>query len=291
MKTPDFLVIGAQKSGTTTLFSLLSKHPEIYLPVQKEVQFFSNDELYGKGIEWYCEENFKVGEIGGVAGEISPQYMFYSKVPERIGKCVPEIKFITILRHPIKRAFSQYLMSSRRGQESRSFTDALAQSVAASESEDVISESQAYYQHSNYAEILIKYLAIFPKERFLLLFQEDLDKNPENVLAAIYTFLDVNQIMPENPGVRLHQSGEIKHQWLNRLLKGQGFLRTMLKKVTPWRIRAAIKFWIEQFNIKTTAPRQVPDSVLRDYNWMVREQKSFLKEQFDIDAPWQVRGD
>ena len=69
-RLPDFLVIGAQKSGTTSLFVLLRKHPNIYLPAQKEVQFFSSEMLYAKGLEWYRDENFRTGGLEGVAGEI-----------------------------------------------------------------------------------------------------------------------------------------------------------------------------------------------------------------------------
>ena len=130
MKHPDFLVIGAQKAGTTSLFSLLSKHPNTYLPPGKEVRFFSSDLLYAKGAEWYFRENFRAAKPTDVTGEVSPQYMCHDKVPGRIKELLPNIKFIVILRHPLKRAFSHYQMSVRRGQENRDFVEAFAHSLS-----------------------------------------------------------------------------------------------------------------------------------------------------------------
>lgn len=287
MNAPDFLVIGAQKSGTTTLFSLLSKHPNIYLPPQKEVQFFSNDMLYSRGVEWYCSENFSAGKASDVLGEISPQYMAYEKVPGRIKELLPSIKLIAILRHPLERAFSQYQMTVRRGQENRGFLEAFEHSLKASKLGEVLPEGHAYYQYSNYMDIIKRYLALFPKKQILLLFQEDLGESPELVLSAIYEYLGVPQTLPENSKVRLHAAGTIKYSWLDRFLRGQGAVRSLLKRILPWRLRAAIKYWVEQFNINKSDPQHIPDEVLRDYNWVVIEQKAFLKDTFGIDAPWQ----
>ena len=287
MKHPDFLVIGAQKAGTTTLFSLLSKHPNIYLPPGKEVQFFSNDLLYAKGAEWYFNENFQQGKASDVKGEVSPQYMCHDKVPGRIKELLPNIKFIMILRHPLKRAFSHYQMSVRRGRENRGFLEAFADSLNDINSRTEFREDQAYYRHSDYMQIIRRYLTLFSKEQFLVVFLEDLELSPELVLGRIYKYLELPPAALENPAVRLHAAGEIKYLWLNRFLRHQGVVRWLLKRTLPFRLRAAIKWAVEQFNITTTDPQHVPEEALRDYNWFVMEQKKFLEDTFAVHCPWQ----
>lgn len=289
-KLPDFLVIGAQKAGTTTLFALLRKHPHIYLPPQKEVQFFSNDELFARGVDWYAEENFRIGDSVGVAGEISPQYMFRDLVPERIKTVLPDVKLIAILRHPLKRAFSHYQMSVRRGLESRDFRSAFEASVEAKLNDLCLDETSNYYQFSAYGDILTKYLQQFPKEKLLILFQENLDSAPATVLNQIHEFLGVEHIVPDKPDIRLHAAGTIKYRWLHDLLMHPSMLRRILKTLIPSRLRSAIIFWVEQLNIRRTAPQTIPTDVLRDFDWVVREQSDFLNAQFDIPTPWKSGG-
>lgn len=284
-KLPDFLVIGAQKAGTTTLFALLRKHPHIYLPPQKEVQYFSNDELFTRGLNWYMEENFRTGNFEGIAGEISPQYMFRDLIPERIKAALPNVKLIAILRHPLKRAFSHYQMSVRRGLENRDFRSAFEASVDAKSNGLCLDETTNYYQFSAYREILIKYLQLFPKEQLLILFQEDLDSAPETVLNQIHEFLGVEHIVPDKPDIRLHAAGTIKYRWLHDLVMRPSILRRILKTIIPSRLRSAIIFWVEQLNIKRDAPQTIPADVLQDFDWIVREQADFLSA-LGIPAPW-----
>ncbi|MCK9504237.1 MAG: sulfotransferase domain-containing protein [Porticoccaceae bacterium] len=288
MKTPDFLVIGAQKSGTTTLFSLLRRHPQIYLPPQKEVQFFSNDNLYEKGMDWYCSENFGSLSAHEIAGEISPQYLLYEKVPKRIAKDLPNVKLIAILRHPLERSYSHYLMSRRRGQESRGFREAFEDSVRYFRDGKPILEAEAYYQNSNYAEALQKYIELFGGEKILILFQEQLDKSPIDVLYKIYSFLGVDAIYPDNIGVRLHQAGKVRYPWLNDVLGGKSYAKSFIKLLVPWRIRSAVRFWVEQKNITNFQFEPIDTQIFEDYNWIVAEQKEFLKENFYLEAPWEL---
>jgi hypothetical protein len=283
---PDFLVIGAQKSGTTTLFALLRKHPKIYLPPQKEVQFFSNDTLYGKGLDWYWGANFCGKPDDCVAGEISPQYMGANVVPARIRAAMPNARLIAILRHPLARAFSHFQMSVRRGQDDRDFRDALESSISAKRVGQQLAESRSYYQYSAYSDVLAEYLKLFRREQMLVLFQEDLERNPGEVLKAIHDFLGVEHVLPDNLRIRLHEAGTVKYQWVNRLIKQPGPIRSLLKRLLPQRVRSAVKFWVEQMNISKAAPKAVPPDVERDYGWIVTEQMQFLKSRFDVAPPW-----
>ena len=124
-RLPDFLCVGAQKSGTSLLYRLLNQHPEIYLAKGKEIHFFNRDENYNKGIEWYSE-HFAGSEDYKRVGEVTPDYNYVPTVPGRIYKTLgKDIKLIFMLRNPVDRAYSNYWMSFRRGHERFSFEKAI----------------------------------------------------------------------------------------------------------------------------------------------------------------------
>src|SRR5437773_10824825 len=122
----DFLVLGAQKSGTTALNYYLRRHPRIALPVKKELHFFDNDELFAGGNVLYepLYEMFRPARPGSIAGENTPIYLYWRPALPRIRNYNPEMKFIVILRNPIERAFSQWNMQRSRGNELFDFIEA-----------------------------------------------------------------------------------------------------------------------------------------------------------------------
>ena len=139
IKLPNFIVIGAPKSGTTSLFYYLGQHPDIYLPVRKELHFFSYEELskrnHGPGdaeivgnlcatYEQYVA-HYRDVKTERAIGEVSPSYLYYSASAERIYSMLGSIKIIAILRNPIDKAYSQYMHLKRDGREDLDFTHAL----------------------------------------------------------------------------------------------------------------------------------------------------------------------
>lgn len=121
----DFLVIGAQKSGTTSLFHYLRAHPRIHIPFVKEIGFFSNERKFRKGVQWYLK-HFSDAEPHQIVGEVSPQYMAHPAAPGRIHSLFPDTRLIAVLRNPIDRAHSAYRMAVRRGGEKRAVEEALS---------------------------------------------------------------------------------------------------------------------------------------------------------------------
>src|SRR5207247_1968770 len=136
---PSFLVIGAQRAGTTTLFNQLLRHPDVCGPggagvswARKEIHFF--DERYYLGANWYrtffpLAATRRVSRLRGgdvQAGEATPYYMFHPLVPERVAATVPEMRLFVLLRNPVDRAYSHYQMMARSNRENLSFEDALA---------------------------------------------------------------------------------------------------------------------------------------------------------------------
>ncbi len=130
---PDFLIVGAQKSGTTSLWKWLRDHPECYLPDVKEPHYFARfnpwDKLIRKG--WFVRDPdayvklFSAAQPSQICGEASPSYLYENGVAERIKDEIPSCRILICLRDPVDRAYSEYTMNVIGGFETRSFTDAI----------------------------------------------------------------------------------------------------------------------------------------------------------------------
>ena len=287
MKLPDFLVIGAQKSGTTSLFVLLSKHPRIFMPARKEVQFFSSPSLYPKGLDWYADEFFSACPEGHLAGEVSPQYMYSTEIARRVHDGLPETRIIAILRDPVDRAWSHYRMACRREQENRTPAEAFAAAHAIDESDTEAPETARYLQFSDYECVLSEYLRFYGREQMLILFQEDLDKRPEVVIRQVCGFLGIDAVIPKNVGVRVHQSGNVRLKALSKLTKSDNIARRVLRAFVPRRLRPTLVFWIEMFNIRPQKQKENLPEILRErYTPFARRQADFLEREFGLSPPW-----
>ena len=158
---PDFLIIGAQKGGTTSLYLYLNEHPNIGGAVIKEVSFF--DKNYHQGLAWYRAQfptplrklyTRDVRKQNYIVGEASPGYLIYPHAPERIAKILPRVKLIALLRNPVERAYSQYRHNVERGYEQLSFADAIEaeEERTRAEKEKVLNDAQynstAFFRYS-----------------------------------------------------------------------------------------------------------------------------------------------
>jgi hypothetical protein len=177
---PNFLGIGAMRSGTTWLDSILRTHPDIYLPERrKEIHFF--DLYYDKGIDWYKDffsAHTKVIKKYRQIGEITPAYLYFPEIPERIKTYLPDCRFLVILRNPVDRAYSHYGFRVKNFAEKRTFAQLLEQ-------EPEIKQKGLYFEQ------ISRYLAFFPQENFLFLVFEETIKNPESILKQLAEFLSV----------------------------------------------------------------------------------------------------
>ncbi|MGH2679408.1 MAG: sulfotransferase family protein [Actinomycetota bacterium] len=180
MTLPSFLGIGVPRAGTTWLHTLLSAHPEVYLPSRrKEVRFF--DRHFGEGQGWYegffCppEEAPRYGAIG----EISPQYLFDEACPDRIARLLPEAKLIVMLRHPVSRAYSQYGFVIQRRDYRGSF-------------EEFVATRPRALEMGFYSRYLERYRRRFDRDRILPIIFEDAVKDVGDVRGVLAGFLGVS---------------------------------------------------------------------------------------------------
>jgi len=178
---PTFLIIGAMKCGTTSLYYYLAEHPDIGMSRRKETNFFVETHNWERGRDWYAHQ-FPDG--GPERGECSPNYTkrhLYDGVAERIQTVCPDAKLIYLVRDPIERTVSHYLSNCRQRREERSFEAAVA---------DV--ENSKYVLTSRYHMQLQPYLDRFAEENLLVLSTKCLKDMPTATLQTVYRFLGVD---------------------------------------------------------------------------------------------------
>lgn len=199
-RLPDYLIVGAQKAGTTSLYDYLVEHPDVLPAATKEVHYF--DLHYRKGVNWY-RGHFPPRARGGpnaVTGEASPYYLFHPHTPRRAAELLPDAKLIVLLRHPVDRAYSAHNHELTLGNETLPFEEAIEREPErlAGELERLEAEPlywsyawghHAYLERSRYASQIRRWLACFPREQFLFLRAEDLFADPATVYAKTLDFL------------------------------------------------------------------------------------------------------
>lgn len=208
---PDFLIIGTQKGGTTSLYNYLQAHPCITPAARKEVHFFDRRLNLNKGLGWYrghfptCIERYYAHHLRKetfVTGEATPEYLFLPHIPYKVARVLPHVKLIILLRHPVDRAYSQYQHAVVQGHETRSFEEAINDQEArfAEEQVNILQDTDyeryTYMQHcyltrSIYIDQLQRWMSLFPREQFLILKSEEFYAAPAVSLKQVLDFLSV----------------------------------------------------------------------------------------------------
>jgi tetratricopeptide (TPR) repeat protein len=192
VESPDFIIIGAQKSGTTSLYHYLSQHPKVISSIVKEVNFWSRDFDYG--LDWYLAQfppSPKRQKL--FTGEASPSYLNTREAPERLFSVFPNMKLIVLLRNPVNRAISHYYHWRRENWASCQLKDAIESDIQELENheKDYWNQPHSYVARGVYVEFLKIWMTIFPKEQFLIIKSEDFYENPAKTLSQVYRFLDI----------------------------------------------------------------------------------------------------
>ena len=196
-RLPDFLCVGTQKGGTTTLQKLLEQHPETFLPSEKELQFFSLH--YDRGTDWYSQKFESAGEDKR-CGEITPYYLFHPEAPSRIHKLLPKVRIIILLRDPVERTLSQYFHARRHGFEPLELEEALkAEPARLASGDSFCHQKQSYVSRSRYAEQLMRFENIFEQKQILVLRSEDLFHSTASCWKAIQSFIGLSETPLPNP--------------------------------------------------------------------------------------------
>ena len=227
-RSPDFIGLGAQRTGTSWIYACLYEHPQICIPI-KEIHFFSRERHWSKGYEWY-ESRFAACPPEALAGEFSTSYLPDPDAAVRMHQRYPGVKLIVSLRNPVDRAYSNYLNLIKAGQvnPAMSFKDAL-------------DEHPEFVEQGYYATWLSRYLQFFSREQILVLIYEDISVSPLSFIAAIYQFIGVEpSFVPSMAHTRVNVGRVPRVVFWDRLLtRGSDILKAARMERLWWLAKKA----------------------------------------------------
>ena len=255
---PDFMIIGAMKSATTSLHAYLQSHPGVFMPVQKELNFFSDLGQWARGPAFY-EGFFDDAASGAVTGEASPDYSKFPEIPsvaERIAETLPSVKYIYCYREPIDRMVSHYLHEVTRSREHRPIDVALR-------------ADDRYLMTSSYGLQLERHMRNASPDRFLVIDADRLRTHRVEVLREVYAFVGVDpdwrgfEALPE-----LYASHERLQNGGPALWLAQTRLTARLRRRTSPRAKRAVQLALA----KVTPARHARASVVEELSPVLRSE-------------------
>jgi hypothetical protein len=204
-RLPDFVIVGAGRSGSTALYRYLGEHPAVFMATPKEVRYFNKH--FDNGLDWYSAHFAAAGE-DQVAGEATPSYLGNAEAVDRMAATIPKARLIALLRDPVDRLYSHYWMDRNRDATDETFEAWLQSSVQVERSRYVAS---------------LRYLTRFyPRDRLLVLFHDDLERRPQALYQNACRFIDVDDtVVPQSLGRTINPYVEFRslraRTWSKRL--------------------------------------------------------------------------
>ena len=259
---PTFLVIGAYKAGTTSVHHYLQQHPEVFVPRRKEPNYFAFGDVavpVGARATSFLAPHpaaasavtrredylrlFDGRQSERAVGEVSPEYLVNERACEAIAAELPGVRLVAVLRNPAERAFSDYLMYRRDGVEpEEDFGRALDQQDARRRR----GEPTGWYVETGfYGRQLARYFDAFPREQVDVHLFEDLVRDPDGTMGAIFTFIGVDPV-PLRSVDQYNASGVPRNPVLGAVLRARRWLGPPVKKVLPERARPAVERFVQR---------------------------------------------
>jgi len=264
-RKPDFFIVGAAKSGTTSLYRYLIQHPAIFMPRLKEPHFFG---------EWHPTTGIEDLEeyldlFAGVseevrAGEATTAYLYSSRAAQEIRRFRPNARIMMILRNPVDRAYSNY-WEQREGKywEQRDPVETLSFEQALEAEPERIRQGWGYAFHyvacGRYTEQVARYMDVFTEEAVRIYLFEDLLRDAERVCRDIFSFLEVDPGYPIRAGKAHNPSGPPRSALISKLLYDRLSIKESVKKVLPITARKSVKEWLRARNVRPT-PKMNPET-------------------------------
>lgn len=240
---PNFIIIGAGKSGTTTLYEWLKQHPEVYMSPVKETNFFAlegedvaektNDPKQLKHYPWSVTERNAYEDLFGevsnekAVGEVSPMYLYSDKAAYKIKETIPNVKIIAILRQPADRLHSRYMHLARESrQPAENYDQVFDKDSIWWERDDLVREGF-------YGQYLQKYYDMFDKQNIKVFLYEDLKNDPHALLKELFGFLDIDPNFQVDTSIKFNPSGKIKNPVLDKFIGQNSILKSALGNAAP----------------------------------------------------------
>jgi sulfotransferase family protein len=283
---PNLFLVGAAKSGTTSLYRELARHPAIYMSPMKEPHFFSRIEPSSSWEAFFphvTDEDeylalFKGATNEDLLGEGSTSYLWDRNAAERIKHAVPEAKILIMLRDPVDRAYSHYWNDVREGLEERSFVDALGEEQRSGPGGWGV--SSLYIDCGRYADQVARYLDRFGAG-VLVSFLEDFVTSKVSITADIHSFLGVGPI-PAGAALRRMNAISLPRNRLGGALLASGRVRRLARATVPRRLRSRLRGTLLE---DASPPKMDPaaETLLRE---IYRPDVARLAELLGKSPPW-----
>ncbi|MDJ0843729.1 sulfotransferase family protein [Crocosphaera sp.] len=247
-KLPNFIIIGAMKCATSSLHEQLNQQPGIFMSELKEPNFFSNDEEYNKGLDWYLS-HFEAANHDDLIGESSTHYTklpTYPQTIERLEKHLPDAKFIYVMRHPINRLVSQYIHE-------------WSQRVISLDINDSLDPHPELIEYSLYTKQLQPYFDTFGKDRVLPIFFEKMLSSPQTELEKICRFIGYTnqpQWSEELNASNVSSQRMIKSGWRDAIVEAPG-----LKQLRRLLIPKSFRTWVRSLWTIKEKPELTPENI------------------------------
>ncbi len=294
MTMPNFLIIGAAKSGTTSLYYYLKQHPQIYASPVKEPSFFAFE---GEEPTLCGPDNQRAPVIRGLTtnlktyqslfdgvssetavGEASTWHLYSPKAPERIHHYIPDVKLIAILRHPVERAYSGFLHRVRDGLEPISD---FAQALQAEENRIQNNWGLIWrYTHTGfYYAQLKRYFDLFDPGQIKVCLYRDYRSNPVNFCKDIFRFLDIDDTFVPDTSIKFNVSGVPKSKKLHSFLAGRNLIKDVLKPLLPFKWRKRIVIGLQSSNlVKPPLSPQVRQQLAEVYREDISKLQDLIRQ-------------
>ena len=271
MPLPNFVIIGAARSGTTSLYRYLAQHPDVFTSPVKETNFFAWEaERPVESSAPSLEQMYPIRSPAGyralfdevleqrAIGEASPRYLHVPGVPERLTTELPDVRLVAILREPARRGYADYMVRRRKGIENRSFEE-LVEEEAPHIHEPPPPGSRPVLHHGLYHAHLQRWLAAVPRDRLLVLLHDDLVANPVGLFTRLCQFLGIAEIVTIDSTVRYGPAGLARSSALDRVINGR--LARTARSALPAGVRGPVTRLVRWARRKNTHRPEMPTEV------------------------------
>lgn len=271
---PNLFILGAPKCGTTTIFEALRQHPEACMSRVKEPNFFADDYLFDKGFDWYVNKYFGHCMNSSVRGEATPRYLrMHNQVIPRLKRFYSDqemLRFIIILRDPVKRAWSHYLHQVRNGLEDKGFEEALE--LEETRLRETPELWFGYFKDGLYSEQIEPWFEAYPRDRFLVLFTHELAADPLAVIRRVFGFLNIDEnVVPRLHREKSNPASKPRSKTIARLISSDNAIKSIFRKVLSEEFRRAAYLFLLRSN---TAFYQIPPQMPEDSGRKLRARYS-----------------
>lgn len=294
MTLPNFLIIGAAKSGTSSLYMYLKQHPEIFMSPVKEPHFFSftdetkntrgpGDSIPGAVTDILAyEELFDGVKNQKAIGEASPTYLYQPEAAKRIFELIPDVKIIVILRHPAERAFSAYMHVVRdRREDALNFGEALK--LEDERKKNDWGPLWHYTSAGFYYDQLSRFYELFSGDQIKVFLYEELQKNELDLLKDIFNFLEVDPNFMPDSSIRFNVSGEQKSKFVHTLslflFNQKNPIRWLSRKFIPESWRWKFTCLVRDINLnKQSIPPKIKKDLINLYREDIMNLETLIKK-------------